>query len=291
MSAEETPTRVAVLGHPVAHSRSPAMHNAAFAELGLRWRYEAIDVEPERFAAFVRGMPARGFAGANVTIPHKLAALEVADTASPVARAVGAANTLVFRDGAIHAENTDVAGTLTALRERAPEAPAGMRALVLGAGGAARAVVFALIEGGAARVSVWNRHPQRAVDLVSDLAGAAGSTRLAAVESPSLTGTDVLVNATSVGMEHPGSGAHEPQQTGPFKELPVSADELGDRIIVVDLVYRQDRTPLVRAARARGLRCADGMDVLVHQGAASFRLWTGMDAPLGAMRRGATGEH
>ena len=286
-----TQKRVAVLGHPVAHSRSPAMHNAAFAALGLDWRYEAIDVEPERFAEFVRGMPADGFAGANVTIPHKVAALELADTATAVARGVGAANTLVFRDGAIHAENTDVEGTLTALRERAPEAPAGMHALVLGAGGAARAVVFALIQGGAAVIEVWNRNPGRAAALVSDLAPAAGKTRLIATNDPGVRAADLLVNATSVGMDVHGSDPHAAPETGAFKELPVSADELDDRLIVVDLVYGQNRTPLVRAARARGLRCADGIDVLVHQGAASFRLWTGIQAPLGAMRSGATGEH
>jgi shikimate dehydrogenase len=286
-----TSKRVAVLGHPVAHSRSPAMHNAAFAALGLDWHYEAIDVEPERFAEFVRGMPAHGFAGANVTIPHKVAALELADTATAVARGVGAANTLVFRDGAIHAENTDVEGTLTALRERAPEAPAGMHALVLGAGGAARAVVFALIQGGAAAVEVWNRNPERAATLVSDLAPAAADTRLTATNDPSVRAADLLVNATSVGMDVHGSDLHAAPETGSFKELPVSADELDDRLIVVDLVYGQNRTPLVRAARARGLRCADGIDVLVHQGAASFRLWTGIQAPLGAMRSGATGEH
>ncbi len=267
------------------------MHNAAFREVGLDWHYEAIDVESERFAELVRGMPARGFGGANVTIPHKLAAIEVADTAAPTATLVGAANTLVFRDGAIHAENTDVEGTLTALRERAPEAPAGMRALVLGAGGAARAVVFALIEGGAASVEVWNRHSDRAAALVSHLSPAAGATRLVATTDPSVREADVLVNATSVGMSGHGTNAHEAPETGSFKELPVSADELDDRLIVVDLVYRQNRTPLVHAARARGLRCVDGIDVLVHQGAASFRLWTGMHAPLGAMRSGATGEH
>jgi shikimate dehydrogenase len=281
-------SRVAVLGHPVGHSRSPAMHNAAFRELGLDWSYEAIDVEPERFAAVVRELPAEGFAGANVTIPHKLAALEVADTASPVAQAVGAANTLVFDDGAVHAHNTDVEGTLAALRERAPEAPAGMRALVLGAGGAGRAVVFALLEGGAARVDVWNRTPGRAETLVSDLSHAATGTELTATRSPSLSRVDLLVNATSVGMSRPGDDSHEPEPPAPFKELPLSADELDDRLIVVDLVYRQNRTQLVRAAQARGLRCVDGIDVLVHQGAASFRLWTGMHAPLGAMRFGAT---
>ena len=264
------------------------MHNAAFRELGLDdWSYEAIDVEPQRFEEVVRALPATGYAGANVTIPHKLRALAMADTASEVAEAVGAANTLVFEDGAVHADNTDVAGFLTALRERAPEAPAGMRALVLGAGGAARAVVHALLGAGAARVEVWNRHPERAEALVSDLARAAGATELAASRDPNLEWTDLLINATSVGMSN-GEDPVAPGKPDTIKELPLTADEMGDRLIVVDLVYRQDRTPLVRAALARGLRCADGIDVLVHQGAVSFRLWTGMQAPLGAMRRGAT---
>ncbi len=280
---------VAVLGHPIGHSRSPAMHNAAFRELGLDdWRYEAIDVEPEHFDDVVRGLAARGYAGANVTIPHKLRALEVADTASEVAGVVGAANTLVFRDGAVHADNTDVQGFLTALRERAPEAPRGMRALVLGAGGAGRAVAYALVEEGAAAVEVWNRHPERARALVSDLAGAGGAGALEVTTAPRLDQTDLLVNATSVGMVSRDPGPVAQGEPPPIKELPLTADEWSDRLIVVDLVYRQERTPLVRAALARGLRCVDGIDVLVHQGAASFRLWTAMSAPLGAMRSGAT---
>jgi shikimate dehydrogenase len=265
------------------------MHNAAFRELDLAdWRYEAIDVEPQRFDQVVRDMAAQGYAGANVTIPHKLRALEVADTATEVAQAVGAANTLVFEGGKIHADNTDVEGFLTALRERASEAPAGMRALVLGAGGAGRAVAYALLRAGAARVEVWNRHHERAAALVADLAGASAGTELVATRRPDPPGAGLLVNATSVGMVSPGSQPPDPGGPDPIKELPLSADELDDRLIVVDLVYRQEGTPLVRAARARGLRCADGIDVLVHQGAVSFRLWTGMDAPLGAMRRGAT---
>ena len=281
--------RVAVLGHPIGHSRSPAMHNAAFRELGLHdWRYEAIDVEPARFDEVVRGLAAQGYAGANVTIPHKLRALEAADTASPVARVVGAANTLVFRDGTVHADNTDAQGFLTALRECAPGAPRGMRALVLGAGGAGRAVAYALVDAGAAAVEVWNRHPERAQELVAHLAGAGKAAGLAATTAPRLDQTDVLVNATSVGMVSNDPDPNAPGGPAPIKELPLMADELSDRLIVVDLVYRQERTPLVRAALARDLRCVDGIDVLVHQGAASFRLWTGMNAPLGAMRSGAT---
>jgi shikimate dehydrogenase len=261
------------------------MHNAAFEELGLDWRYELLPVEPERFEPLVRELPSRGFVGANVTIPHKLRALALADRPSEVARATGAANTLSFGEDGIAADNTDVAGFIAALRERAPEAPGGMEALVLGAGGAARGVVYALIEGGARHISVWNRHPKRAQELVQDFSQLTGHATLEAVEQPHVPATGLLVNATSVGMSH---GPDRPQATGAeaFKELPLSADVWGDRQIVVDLVYRQGGTPLARHARLRGAVCVDGFDVLVHQGAASFRLWTGMEAPLGAMRRG-----
>jgi shikimate dehydrogenase len=276
--------KVGVLGWPVEHSRSPAMHNAAFAELGLDWHYELLPVEPDRFESFVRELPDRGFVGANVTIPHKLRALALADQPSEVARATGAANTLVFSGGSIAADNTDVPGFLAALRERAPEAPAGMEALVLGAGGAGRGVVYALLEAGAARVWVWNRHHERAQRLVQDFSQP-GKGRLEAVAAPEVPKEGLIVNATSIGMAKPDSGA--PDAAEGFKELPLSADVGGDRQIVVDLVYRQDGTPLTRLARSRGAVCVDGFDVLVHQGAASFRLWTGREAPLGAMRRGA----
>jgi shikimate dehydrogenase len=275
---------VGVLGWPVAHSRSPAMHNAGFEELGLDWRYELLPVEPERFDEFVHALPARGFAGANVTIPHKLSALALADRASDVARTTGAANTLLFTESGIEAENTDVPGFLEALREQAPKAPEGMEAVVLGAGGAARAAVYALLVSGAARVSVWNRHPDRARILVQDLAQTSQG-RLEATEKPDVARAHLLVNATSVGMTKHDSNASDAAQA--FKELPLSADVWGDRQIVVDLVYRQGGTALAREARSRGVVCVDGLDVLVHQGAASFQLWTGRKAPLGAMRRGA----
>jgi shikimate dehydrogenase len=281
-------TRVALLGHPVGHSRSPAMHNAAFREVGLDWRYEALDVAPERFTEVLRGLPGQGFVGANVTIPHKLRALEAADEPTDVARVVGAANTLSFAEGRVRADNTDVEGFLAALREQLPAAPAGMKALVLGAGGAARAVVYALLSAGTDRVEVWNRHPERAGELVAGLAPAARNTALQSATEPAIASIDLLVNATALGMRSPDASPGPGEGDEFFKAVPLSADELDDRLTVVDLVYRHDRTPLVRAASARGLRCIDGFDVLVHQGAASFRIWTGMPAPLGAMRSGAT---
>jgi shikimate dehydrogenase len=275
---------VAVLGYPVGHSRSPGMHNEAFAELGLDWRYEAIEVEPERFEAVVRELAQQGFAGANVTVPHKIAALEVADSASDVARVVGAANTLSFEAGGIAANNTDVEGFLRAIRERAPDAPAGLRALVLGAGGAARAVVYALLDQGAARVEVWNRHPERARALVEELEPRAAPGQLGTVPEPPSHGVDLLVNATSVGM--PG-GKHSGSKPDAFKLLHISADNWGDVQLVVDLVYRDEGTLLINQAETHGILHVDGFEILVHQGAASFETWTGQKAPIEAMRRGA----
>lgn len=266
--------RLCVLGHPVSHSLSPAIHTAAFRALGMdgEWSYEAIEVAPDSFETLVRRLPGEGFAGANVTIPHKEAALALAKDASREARQIGAANTLGFGSGRIRADNTDAAGLIAALA--AP--PAGVRALVLGAGGAARAAAWGLRDAGA-EVSVWNRTPERAERLARDLG--------VAVAGPSPTGTLVaaayglIVNATSVGMQAP------PRPGADLKALHLGADAFTDQQCVVDLVYAPAETELVRAARERGARAIDGREVLVHQGAASFRIWTGVEPPLEAMRQ------
>jgi shikimate dehydrogenase len=257
--------RLGVLGWPVAHSRSPAMHNAALAALGLRdFHYQRLPVPPEVFADTVRGLPAAGYVGANVTIPHKEAALALADSATDAARAIGAANTLSFgADGAIAASNTDAPGLLAAL----PSSPAGTTALVLGAGGSARAVAYALREAGAARVSVWNRTPRRARELAADLG-------VEAVDRP--IAAELLVNCTSVGLAD-----------GEFKDLPIDADALGTYATVADLVYRAGGTGLVAEARRRGCAVVDGLEVLVRQGALSFQAWTGREAPIDVMRAAA----
>lgn len=273
--------RLAVLGQPVAHSRSPAMQTAALAELGLagEWSYEAIEVSPERFEELVRSLPGRGFAGVNVTVPHKLAALAVADTASQAARAIGAANTLAFTDAGIEAENTDAAGLIDAL----PEPAAGKRALVLGAGGSARAAIWALAEAGA-EVSVWNRTAAKAAALASEL-GAAHLDRDAG-EPLAPGGFDLLVNATTVGLEQ--AGAREPAP-GDLDALPLDPDSIGPWHVVVDLVYGAHETALARLARERGARLVDGLDVLVAQGAASLRIWTGLEPPIETMRAAVRG--
>ena len=243
-----------VLGFPVAHSRSPAMMAAAFRELGLDWRYFRLPVPPELFAETVRALGSSGYIGANVTIPHKLAALELADEATPAATAVGAANTLSFSEGRIEADNTDAAGILDALGEPVPE-----RALVLGAGGAGRAAVWALEQAGA-EVAVWNRTPERAEGL--------GVRR---VEQPEPA--QLVVNATTVGM----AGEDDtPARLG--------LDAIDPPEVLLDLVYGDEPTTLVRWAAERGARVVDGREVLVRQGARSLEHWAGVSAPVEAMR-------
>jgi shikimate dehydrogenase len=259
--------RLAVLGHPIAHSRSPAMQSAALAELGLdgEWSYEAIDVAPDALAARVPAMPAEGFVGANVTVPHKAAALALADTASETAREIGAANTLSFADGEARADNTDAPGLLSAL----PQAPAGRRALVLGAGGAARAVVWALVRQGA-EVRVWNRTEARARELCAELGGRAES-------KPDASAYTLIVNTTSVGL----SGED------PFAELPLREDGFVPGQCVVDVVYGEKPSQLLAAAAAAGAATVDGIEVLVRQGALSLEIWTGLPAPIERMREAA----
>jgi shikimate dehydrogenase len=232
------------------------MMTAAFAELGLDWRYLALPVPPERFAETVRALPASGYRAANVTIPHKLAARDIADELSEAARAIGAVNTLTLHeDGLIAGDNTDAGGLLDALGEPPPPT-----ALVLGAGGAARAAVWALAHAGA-HVTIWNRTPGKAKSLAREL-------EVEAVERPGPA--ELLVNATSLGLHADDS----------LEGIP-----LVDARVVVELVYGDAPTPLARWAAERGARLVDGLEVLVHQGARSLGLWTGREPPFDAMRR------
>jgi shikimate dehydrogenase len=265
--------RLGVLGWPVTHSRSPAIHNAALAHLGMEgWRYQRLPVPAELFEEATRALGASGFVGANVTIPHKRAALALADEASVAARAIGAANTLTFApDGTIAAENTDAPGLIAAL-ERPPR---GMRALVLGAGGSARAAAWALREAGASEVLVWNRTPERAEALARDIG-------VRAIRAPQPA--DLLVNCTAVGLEPLQRSPTEPEG---LNQLGLAFDQVGEYSYVVDLVYREGSTQLLAAARAQDVPTLDGLEVLVAQGALSFELWTGRRAPIEVMRRAA----
>ena len=232
------------------------MMNAAFAELGLDWRYLALPVPPAHFAETVRALHASGYRAANVTIPHKLAARAIADELSPEAEAIGAVNTLSLDpDGRVHGHNTDAAGLIDALGEPVPAT-----ALVLGAGGAARAAAWALHEAGA-EVTIWNRTARRATRLAGEL-GVQASARPGDAE--------LLVNATSVGLRREDS----------LDGLP-----LVDARVVADLVYGERPTPFAHWAAERGARLVDGLEVLVRQGARSLAIWTGREPPVETMRQ------
>ena len=239
-------TRLGVLGWPVAHSRSPAMQRAALRAAGLDgWAYQLLPVPPELFDETVRALPGAGFLGANVTIPHKEAALAIADRATPLARTIGAANTLTFTEHGIEADNTDAPGLLAAIGEPPRSA------LVLGAGGSARAAVHALA-GAGCDVRVLARTPGRAHGLPATV-----------VDRP--VAAEALVNCTPVGMYD-------------SEELPL--DPAGYEL-VVDFAYREGGTALTRRATGRVI---DGLELLVRQGSLSFTAWTGCQAPLEDMR-------
>ena len=260
----------AVIGHPIRHSISPVIHNAAFRALDLDWVFTAFEVAPGRAAAAAEGARDLGLAGLSVTMPHKADVIRGLDRLTSTAETLGAVNT-VLRHGTreLVGDNTDGAGFLDALRTDEGFDPSGRRCLVVGAGGAARAVVLALAGAGAREIVVANRTPSRADDaaaLAPDVART-GSTEEA-------DGIELIVNAT-------------PQGMGGDMSLPVQAAFLGPGQLVVDLVYHPAHTPLVEAARERGAAATNGLGMLIHQAAHAFRLWTGEDPPLEVMSAAA----
>jgi shikimate dehydrogenase len=257
-----------VIGEPIRHSLSPVLHNAAFRALGLDWVFLAFEVPAGDAPAAIEGMRALGIEGLSVTMPHKEAVLPVLDRLSPTAERLGAVNTITRRAGLLVGESTDGPGFIDALRQDDGFEPEGRRCLVLGAGGAARAVVLALADAGAAEVVVANRTVAKAEAAVA-LAGAAG--RLGTVDD--VGDADLVVNATPVGM---GDGA-----------VPLDPKRLAPGQLVVDLVYHPAVTPLVAAARERGATAVNGLGMLIHQAAHAFMLWTGQEPPLEAMSAAA----
>lgn len=247
-----------VLGWPVSHSRSPRLHGHWLATLGIDGAYLPLPVHPDRFASAVRALADLGFRGANVTIPHKLAAFEVCDVVDATARRAGAVNTLVFREGRIEGSNTDGYGFLESVKDQAPGwQPGAGPAVLLGAGGAARAIAAALIDAGCPRVTLVNRSRHKAEALASDLGGP-----VAVADAPPLEDAALLVNTTSLGMV-----GHPP--------LEVDLAPLGAGAVVSDIVYVPLETPLLAAARARALRAVDGLGMLLHQARPGFEAWFG----------------
>jgi shikimate dehydrogenase len=247
-----------VLGWPVAHSRSPRLHGFWLQRHGIDGAYLPLPVAPADFAAALRALVALGFRGANVTIPHKETAFALCDEVDEAARRMGAVNTLVFRDGRILGANTDGFGFLGSLAEQAPgwsatDGPA----VLLGAGGAARAIAAALLDAGCPRLTIVNRHAARAEALAASLGGP-----VSVAAAPPLAGAALLVNATSLGM------AGQPA-------LEIDLSPLPARAVVADAVYVPLETPLLAAARARGLRAVDGLGMLLHQARPGFHQWFG----------------
>ncbi len=266
---------VGVIGWPVGHSLSPAMHNAAFAALGLDFAYVPLPVAPGSLPAALQGLRAMGFAGANVTVPHKAEAFECIRRLTPIAGAVGAVNTIVVEeDGELLGDNTDGDGFLEDLRAHDID-PRGRSVLLIGAGGAARAVVYALANAGAS-VAVLNRTVARAAELCERTAAALPGARVSAHAFPSdlarLAGdANLIVNATSLGL-------HADADPMPWDDaLPFRPDQ-----VVYDLVYSTP-TSLLAFARRSGARAIDGLGMLIHQGAAAFFRWTGQAAPIDVM--------
>jgi shikimate dehydrogenase len=261
---------VGLIGYPVEHSLSPAMHNSAFAALSLNWCYVPLPVPPERLGEAVAGLRALGLAGVNVTVPHKEAVMSYLDEVTPAAQAIGAVNTIVVRKGLI-GHNTDWQGFLTALSEGGFD-PQGKRAVVLGAGGAARAVVHALARAGA-QVTVLNRTLARAQALIQDFSPLFPALPLTLQTLEEQTaGAHLLVNATPVGMWPQVDQSIWPE------DLPFPG-----HLTVFDLVYNPRQTKLLRQAEAVGAKVIGGLGMLVHQGAAAFELWTGEKAPVEVM--------
>ena len=263
----------AVIGSPVAHSRSPLLANAAFQTAGLDWAMVAFEVRPGEAANAVAAMRALSLGGLMVTMPHKVDVIASLDRLTAAAAELGAVNSVAWEGTELVGDNTDGPGLVASLRADIGVDPAGLRCVVLGAGGAARSVVWALADAGAADVAVLNRTPERA-EIAASLAPGRGRVG----SSGDIAGADLIINATSIGM-----GA-APGDSGP---MPLDGALLGPGQTVVDLVYSPLQTPLLRAAADRGANPVDGLGMLVHQAALSIQRWTGVTPDLAVMARAA----
>jgi len=278
-------TRICCLiGDPVSHSISPAMHNAAFKELGLDYIYLPFRVKPESLNDSLKGLRALGIAGFNVTIPHKVAIMPLLDKLDPLAEKIGAVNTVLNNKGVLKGFNTDGPGFITALKTSGIE-PDGKKVVLLGAGGAARAIAFSLAESGA-YISILNRRQEYdwAVNLATSIVIKCHKKDVTALElsdkslKKELKDADILVNATPLGMT-PG-----------IENTPVAGELLTDGLTVFDIVYNPVETRLIREAKAAGLKTISGIDMLVMQGALAFEIWTGKKAPVALMKKQALKE-
>ena len=272
---------VGLVGYPLGHSLSPAMQNAAFKALNLDWEYVPFEVLPKDLSEAIRGMRALHIAGFNVTIPHKETILPMLDEVTQLARIIGAVNTIKNQEGLLVGYNTDGPGFMDSLKDGAKLNPKGKKVILLGAGGAARAVSVMLAEAGIKSLSITDIQEKKAEELISYVSSyfeiegeslGANHPRLQAA----LANADLLVNASPIGM-HPK-----------INESPLPDDiKLPENLLVYDLVYNPAETKLIKSAKSFGCKTFSGLDMLIRQGAMAFALWTGLEAPLEVMRQAA----
>jgi len=269
---------VGVFGHPVAENPTVVMIEAGFKAAGLQnWRYLTLDVNADDLGRAMDAVRFLGFKGINLTIPHKVAVLKYLDEMSEAAEKIGAVNTVVNRDGRLFGENTDGKGFLTGIKEDAGIDPADKKVVVIGAGGAARAICVELGLAGASHITIVNRTLQKAEDLAERVSS---KTKADAAAAELVSGftipdeTDILVQATSVGLYPDIEGKAD-----------INYNSLSDTMTVCDVIPNPPNTPFLREAEGRGAKVLDGLSMLVYQGAIGFKLWTGIDAPKGAMKK------
>jgi shikimate dehydrogenase len=266
-------TRVcAVFGSPIRHSASPAMHNAAFAALGLNWRYVAHEVDPKNLRAAITGAKAMNYAGINLTVPHKLLAVDMVDHLDDSAKKWGAVNTIHFTERGATGYNTDADAIITSLRQDLKVKVRGAKVLLLGAGGAGRTAALKLADEGVAELFLVNRTTSKAEELAAEIGRQFPKIKVTTGYPPAKI--DLILNATSLGLK-PGEGS----------PLDANAFSLKQARAVYDMIYRPVETPLLKAARKAGCKTANGLGMLLHQGAKAFEIWTDRKAPLKVMRR------
>jgi shikimate dehydrogenase len=261
----------AVFGSPIAHSASPAMHNAAFEKLGLNWRYLAFEVDPKNLRAAIDGAKAMNFAGINLTVPHKLLAVEMMDDLDESAKKWGAVNTIKFTDKGAIGFNTDADAIVAALHEDLKMELRGAKVLLLGAGGAGQTAALKLASERVAELFVVNRTEEKADAIAGEIIEHFPAVKVS-VGFPK-TEVDLVINATSLGLK--------PDDSSPLDERQFS---LKQTRAVYDMIYRPAETKLLVAAKAAGCKTANGLGMLLHQGAKAFEIWTGKSAPLKEMR-------
>jgi shikimate dehydrogenase len=270
--------RAYLLAHPAGHSLSPAMHNAAFKYLSIDGSYEAVDVTSDDLAEMVNSLREENVYGANVTIPHKIAVMPMMDKLSKAAKMIGAVNTIVNQKGELIGHNTDAAGFLQGLEDEKIYLRKKI-AVMLGAGGAARAIAYALLNSGVAKLWVYNRTPEKAYEFVKEFLKVGSAAVLKEEELPFIIRqAEILVNTTSVGMEHDGAVPNE---------SPLAEGLLPKQGFVCDIIYRPAHTKLLKDAKAAKLTIQNGLPMLVHQGAEAFRLWTDQEPPPQVMMEAA----